>query len=48
MTQDHTVKSYDTELQQIENCIAQMGGLAEMQLTDAIQALARRDGALAE
>jgi len=48
MTQDHIVKSYDDELQQIENCIAQMGGLAEMQLTDAIQALTRRDGALAE
>ena len=48
MTQDHIVKSYDDELQQIENCIAQMGGLAEMQLTDAIQAMIRRDGALAE
>ena len=48
MTQDHIVKSYDTELQRIENCIAQMGGLAEMQLTDAILALTRRDGALAE
>jgi len=48
MAQDHIVKSYDTDLQRIENCIAQMGGLAEMQLTDAIQALMRRDGALAE
>ncbi len=40
---DHIVKSYDEELSQLDNMIAEMGGLAEAQLADAVQALVRRD-----
>jgi phosphate transport system protein len=43
MPTDHTVKSYDDELKQLDNLIAEMGGLAELQLTSAIDALIRRD-----
>ena len=41
--QDHTVKSFDVELRRLVQEIAQMGGLAEEQLAQAIDALARRD-----
>ncbi len=40
---DHIVKSYDEELGQLDNMIAEMGGMAEAQLADAVQALVRRD-----
>jgi len=43
MAQDHTVKSFDVELRRLVQEIAQMGGLAEEQLAQAIDALARRD-----
>lgn len=43
MATDHTVKSYDDELRHLDNLIAEMGGLAELQLTSAIDALIRRD-----
>jgi phosphate transport system protein len=44
MTQGtHTVRSYDEELRRLENLIAEMGGLAEVQLAAAMQALIRRD-----
>jgi phosphate transport system protein len=42
-TADHTVKSFDTELKHLIQEIAQMGGLAEAELAQAIDALARRD-----
>ena len=42
-TQDHIVKSFDGELKLLTQEIAQMGGLAEAQLSQAIDALARRD-----
>lgn len=45
--QDHTVHSYDDELDHLTTLIARMGGLAEAQLAGALQALAKRDGALA-
>lgn len=48
MTQEHIVKSFDEELKQLDNYIAEMGGLAESQLADAIDALVRRDTTLAE
>ena len=48
MPTDHIVKSFDNELQQLDNCIAQMGGLAEAQLADAMGALVKRDTELAE
>jgi phosphate transport system protein len=43
MAHDHTVKSFDVELRRLIQEIAQMGGLAEEQLAQAIDALARRD-----
>jgi phosphate transport system protein len=43
MESEHIVKSFDEELQKLNNMIAEMGGLAEVQLADAIAALVRRD-----
>jgi phosphate transport system protein len=43
MPTEHTVKSYDDELRRLDNLIAEMGGLAEVQLSSAIDALSRRD-----
>ena len=45
--QDHIVKSFDSELKLLTQEIAQMGGLAEAQLAQAIDALARRDSGAA-
>lgn len=45
---DHTVKSYDEDLSQLKMLLAQMGGLVEQQLDDAIDALSRRDTGLAD
>lgn len=45
---EHTVKSYEDELVQLDKRIAQMGGLAEHSLGQAFQALERRDPNLAE
>jgi len=45
---DHTVKSFDEQLQALSAAVAQMGGLAEAQLAAAIDAIARRDSAAAE
>jgi phosphate transport system protein len=43
----HTVKSYDEDLQQLRSLIAQMGGIAETQIMGAIDALQRRDSEMA-
>jgi len=43
----HIVKSYDEQLNHLSSRIAEMGGLAEAQLTEALSAMARRDTALA-
>ena len=43
MDNDHIVHSYDSELNQLQNMIAEMGGLAEMQLARAIAALVKYD-----
>ena len=48
MSSEHIVKSYDEDLRQLDNVIAEMGGLAEIQLATAIEALVHRDGELAE
>jgi len=48
MAKDHIVKSFDNELTQIDNGIAEMGGLCETQLADTIEALVRSDSDLAE
>jgi phosphate transport system protein len=45
---DHTVKSFQEELDGIAASIAQMGGLTEAQLAGAIESVARRDNELAE
>jgi phosphate transport system protein len=43
MSPEHTVRSYDDELRRLDNMIAEMGGLAEVQLDGALEALVRRD-----
>jgi phosphate transport system protein len=47
MPAEHIVKSYDEELARLGNMIVEMGGLAESQLSAAIDAVAKRDSALA-
>jgi len=43
----HIVKSFDAELGKLEDGLARMGGLAEVQLAAAIEALDTRDSGLA-
>ena len=43
----HTVKAYGDELNQLTAEVARMGGLAEAQVADAVDSVARRDVALA-
>ncbi len=45
---DHTVKSFDSEISQLRGLVAEMGGLAEVAIHDAIDALVRHDEDLAE
>ena len=45
---DHTVKSYDQDINSLKTMLAEMGGLAEEQLHNAITALTKRDVALAD
>ena len=45
---DHTVKAFTEKLEALGAAVAQMGGMAEAQLADAVEAIARRDTALAE
>jgi phosphate transport system protein len=44
---DHIVKSYDEALDQLMSDVARMGGLAEAQVTECINAVVRRDTLLA-
>ena len=44
---DHTVKAFDTEIGQLRGLVAEMGGLAEVAIRDAIQALTNHDEELA-
>jgi len=44
---EHTAKAFDTDLQELTRKVAEMGGLAEREIADAIQALTRRDANLA-
>jgi phosphate transport system protein len=48
MTEQHTVKAFDSDLQELARMVAEMGGLAEREVADAVDALARRDTALAQ
>src|SRR5450631_501144 len=43
----HTTKAFDTDLQDLGRMVAEMGGLAEKQVADSVDALAKRDSALA-
>src|SRR5579862_7524796 len=47
MPSEHIIKSYDEELARLNNMIVEMGGLAEAQLSAAIDAVAKRDSELA-
>jgi phosphate transport system protein len=44
---DHTAKVFDADLAKLTQRVAQMGGFAQKQITDAMDALARRDAVLA-
>jgi phosphate transport system protein len=44
----HTTKVFDSDLQELARAIAEMGGLAERQIAEAIEALTTRDGARAQ
>ncbi len=48
MGREHIVKSYDEELEQLNNTLIEMGGLAEAQIESAVQALITRDPELAQ
>ena len=45
---DHTVRAYGDELAQLTAEVARLGGLAEAQVADAVDSIARRDVALAQ
>ena len=45
---DHTMKAFDTDLQDLARMVAEMGGLAEKQVADSADALAKRDSAMAQ
>ena len=47
MVDQHTVRAYDKDLELLERRIAEMGGLAEKMVIDAVDALAAADTALA-
>jgi phosphate transport system protein len=48
MNDPHTAKAFDTDLQELSRMVAEMGGLAEKQIADSVQALVRRDTDLAQ
>jgi phosphate transport system protein len=45
---EHTIKAFDADLQDLTRVVAEMGGLAERQIAKAIEALDKRDPALAD
>ena len=45
---DHTIKAFDADLQELIRMVAEMGGLAEKQIGDAIDALNRHDTVLSQ
>ena len=47
MTKDHIVKDFNEELSQLDNLLAEMGGLCEVQLSKAMEAMVKRDVDLA-
>jgi phosphate transport system protein len=47
MMMEHTIKAFDADLQDLGRMIAEMGGLAERQIGDALDALNQHDAKLA-
>jgi len=45
---EHTAKAFDADLQELTRKVSEMGGLAEKEVADSVDALAKRDGALAQ
>src|SRR5689334_22512824 len=43
MMNEHTAKAFDSDLQDLTRKVSEMGGLAEREILDSIQALTRRD-----
>ena len=39
---DHTMKAFNSDLQDLARMVAEMGGYAEKQIADSVSALARR------
>jgi phosphate transport system protein len=48
MAEQHTVKAFDNEITQLRGLIAEMGGIAEIAIANAIEALVRHDEDLAQ
>lgn len=48
MANDHTLKFFGEELEQLKAGVAQLGGLVEAQLADSLRAVANRDVTLAQ
>src|SRR5689334_11520141 len=48
MADHHTAKAFDIDLQDLARMVAEMGGLAEKQIAESVDALARRDARLAQ
>ena len=48
MAFEHTAKAFDGDLQELTRLVAEMGGLAERQITDSVDALVRRDNQLGD
>jgi phosphate transport system protein len=46
MAFEHTTKAFDSDLQDLTRLVAEMGGLAERQIVQSVDALIRRDSAL--
>jgi phosphate transport system protein len=45
---EHTAKAFDVDLRELTRKVSEMGGLAEREIAEAIQALTRRDRELAK
>ena len=45
---EHITKAYDVDLEELTSRVAEMGGLVEKQIADALDALAKRDTVLAQ
>ncbi|OYU88914.1 MAG: phosphate transport system regulatory protein PhoU [Bradyrhizobiaceae bacterium PARB1] len=46
MAFEHTTKAFDDDLQELTRLVAEMGGLAERQIVESVDALIRRDAVL--